>query len=120
MELDVTWGRAVRVWWAHAWRSLVAVLVAMVIGAVVGGILGFAMGIMGAEVRTIRIVAGTIGFAIGLGVSVVPMKMILGKEFREFRLVLMAKQADQVGQGASHSAPDQAGEVPGRAAWRNA
>jgi hypothetical protein len=46
---------------------------------------------MGVPVKTIQIVVAPLGFAMGLAFSIVPMKMILGKDFGEFRLVLFAK-----------------------------
>jgi hypothetical protein len=88
MELEITLSRAVRVWWSYLWRNLIACVVAMLIGGIIGGILGA----MGVPVRVIQIVFAPFGFVIGLAISVVPLKMILGKDFGEFRLVLLAKQ----------------------------
>jgi hypothetical protein len=92
MELEVTWGRAIRVWWSYLWRNLIAVAAALVIGGVIGGVLGFIMGAAGVPIKTIQIVTIPIGFILGLGISVIPMKMILGKDFGEFRLLLVPKQ----------------------------
>jgi hypothetical protein len=93
VEVEITWGRAVKVWWAYMWRNLIAIIVvAVVAGAVVGFILGFIMGVMGAATSTIQSVAAPVGALIGLGLSVVPMKLILGKDFGQFRLVLVAKE----------------------------
>jgi hypothetical protein len=38
-----------------------------------------------------------IGAIMGIAISVVPMKMILGKDFGQFRLVLVAKDSPSVG-----------------------
>jgi ABC-type glycerol-3-phosphate transport system permease component len=92
MELEITWNRAVRVWWSYLWRNLIAIIVGLLIGIVVGAIVGFILGAMGVPVRAIQIIVAPIGFVIGLAISVVPLKMILGKDFGEFRLVLLAKQ----------------------------
>lgn len=92
MELEITWNRAIRVWWSYLWRNLIAIVVAMIIGMILGFIIGFIMGAMGFPILAIQIVTAPLGFVIGLGISVVPMKMILGKDFGEFRLVLLAKQ----------------------------
>lgn len=92
MELEITWSRAVRVWWSYLWRNLFAIAVAMLIGMVVGGVIGFILGMMGVSIRTIQIVVAPIGFVLGVAISIVPIKMILGKDFGEFRLVLLAKQ----------------------------
>ncbi len=91
MELEVTWGRAVRVWWSYFWRNLITLVVTMIIGAVIGAVLGFAMGAAGVPIQTIQIISVVVGLVLGLGMSVVPMKLILGKDFGEFRLVLMSK-----------------------------
>ncbi len=92
MELEVTWERAFRVWWAYFWRSLIAIAASIVVGAVVGGILGFILGAAGVPTKTIPIVTAPVGFVVGLLFSVVPVKMILGKDFGEFRLLLVATQ----------------------------
>ncbi len=91
MELEVTWGRTVRVWWAYLWRNLIAIVVAILISGVVGCIIGFVMAMLGVDRSTTQVVATLFGAIIGLVISVVPMKMILGKGFGEFRLVLVAK-----------------------------
>lgn len=91
MELEITWGRVVRIWWAYCWRNLIAIIVAMLVGAVIGGIFGFILGAAGASATTIKIVVMPIGAILGLVISIFPMKMILGKDFGEFRLVLVQK-----------------------------
>lgn len=90
MELEITWKRAARVWWSYLWRNLLAVLGAMVIGGLMGGAIGLAMGIAGASPTTVKIVTTPIGALLGLLISIVPVRLILGKDFGEFRLVLVA------------------------------
>lgn len=89
MELEVTWTRAIRIWWAYLWRSMVAIFCSMIIGAIVGGMIGVIMGIIGASQDSIVLLVSPISLMIGLAVSIVPIKMILGKDFGEFRLVLI-------------------------------
>lgn len=89
MELEVTWKRAAKVWWSYLWRSIIAIIVAMVLGGIVGFIIGFVLGAMGVSTQTIQFITAPIGMIIGLLISVVPIKMILGKDFGEFRLVLL-------------------------------
>ena len=112
MELEVTWSRAVRVWWSHLWRNLIAIVVAMILGGIVGLIIGFAMGAIGVPVKTIQLVTAPIGAVSGLAISVVPMKMILGKDFGEFRLVLLSKQSIQPDAAADLSGPGPSGPPP--------
>lgn len=94
MELEVTWTRAIKVWWSFLWRNILAVIGAVVIGAITGGILGFVLGMLGASLQTIQLLVTPIGFIIGIGISIIPLKLILGKDFGEFRLVLV-ENSDQ-------------------------
>jgi len=89
MELEVTWKRATKVWWSYLWRNLIALVFAMIIAAIMGAILGFVLGSVGASTETIQIVAMPIGVITGILMSIVPVKMILNKDFGEFRLVLI-------------------------------
>lgn len=91
MEVEITWGRVIRVWWAYLWRNLIAIVLAAIAGGIAGFILGFIMGAMGIAPKTIQIVAAPLGGLLGLAFSVIPMKMILGKDFGQFRLVLVSK-----------------------------
>lgn len=91
MELEITWGRVVRVWWSYFWRNLVAILAAMILGGIVGFVIGLTMGMLGASSATVQYVTAPLGGVIGLVLSLIPMKMILGKDFGEFRLVLISK-----------------------------
>ena len=92
MELEITWKRAIRVWWSYLWRNLITIVVALIAGMILGFIIGFIMGAMGFPILAIQLVTAPLGFIIGLAASVIPLKMILGKDFGEFRLVLLAKE----------------------------
>ena len=89
MELEVTWKRAAKVWWSFLWRNIIAVIVAMILGGIVGFIIGFILGAMGVSTQTIQYITAPIGMIIGLLISIVPIKMILAKDYGEFRLVLL-------------------------------
>lgn len=101
MELEITWNRVLTVWWSYLWRNLIAIVVAMIAGGIVGFIIGFFMSVFGVSVETIQFVTAPIGFIIGLVISIVPMKMILGKDYGEFRLVLI-QQVDFNGFTETH------------------
>jgi len=88
-ELEVTWGRVLKIWWSYVWRNLLAIIGAMVVGGLVGGIIGFVMGALGMSAEAIRMVVAPVSGAMGVAISIVPMKLILGKNFGEFRLVLL-------------------------------
>ena len=91
MELEITWKRAARVWWSYLWRNLIAIVVSMLLGFIAGYILSSIMDMFGASTEKVQFVVTPIGGIIGLLISIVPIKMILGKDFGEFRLVLLQK-----------------------------
>ena len=95
IELTPTWGRVVRIWWAYLWRNLIAIVVVMILGGILGAILGFIMGAIGIPLNIIKIVSGFIGGVFGLGASIVPIKMIVGKKFKEFRLIIVANKKEE-------------------------
>lgn len=85
--LDVTWGRTATIWWGYLWRSL---LWSTLLGAVLGGIGGVVFAIMGR-----KDLSGTVGSILGqlgsIPVSFVILRVILKKEFKEFRTGLLPK-----------------------------
>ena len=91
MELEVTWARATRIWWAYLWRSIVGAVVMSLIGGLVGGLLGYMMSSFGAKTSTVQWVALPIGVILGVGMSILVVKRVLGKDFGEFRLLLVSK-----------------------------
>jgi len=92
MEFEVTWIRATRIWWAYLWRGLVGAVVMSLVGGLVGGLLGYIMTSLGAKASTIQLVALPIGVILGIGVSILAVKQVLGKDFGEFRLLLVSKE----------------------------
>jgi ABC-type nitrate/sulfonate/bicarbonate transport system permease component len=90
MELEITWKRAARIWWSYLWRKIIAIIGAVIIGAIIGGVLGFILGMLGTSTDIIKLIVQPIVILIGLGISIIPLKLILGKNFGEFRLVLMS------------------------------
>jgi len=92
MELEITWGRVFRIWLSFLWRNLLATFVAMIIGMVFGVVIGVVGTLLGIPTILIHVVVFPVSFAIGLGISIIPLRLILGKNFGEFRLVLLANQ----------------------------
>ena len=92
MELDVTWQRAVKVWWAYLWRNLLAMIAAIILGGIVGFVIGVVLGAAGVAPNTVQLITAPIGGVIGLLISIIPIKMILGKDFGEFWLVLSSNE----------------------------
>jgi uncharacterized protein YneF (UPF0154 family) len=82
--LDITFGRAAKIWWAWTWRS-------MLIGVVLGIAIGFVIGIFSATVglrhaSVVKVVCGIIVFII-VGIWIVTR--ILKKYFAGFRILLI-------------------------------
>lgn len=92
MELKVTMGRVMVVWWAYFWRSVIAMGLAIVIAGAVAFIVGFMLGGMGVPSNIIYVAGQAIGLIVGMVMTVLPIKMILGKDYGKFRLVLLAKE----------------------------
>jgi hypothetical protein len=89
VELEITWGRIIRVWWAFAWRNLILIFVSMLIGGIFGTVAGFVGALLGFSLEAIQMVVVPISFLIGVAISVVPFKLLLGKDFKGFKLVLI-------------------------------
>ncbi len=63
----------------------------MILGGIIGGVIGFVLGAAGVAPEIIQPVIVLVSFICGLAISIVPLKLILGKDFGEFRLVLLAQ-----------------------------
>lgn len=98
IELEVTRSRLLRVWWGYFWRMLLAsagaCIVAIIAGGLIGALLGFGLHLVGYDVQAIQTIAGRAGMILGLAVgtafSIIPIKLILGRSFGDFRLVLVS------------------------------
>ena len=103
MELEITWKRVDRIWWAYFWRNLIAAIAAMICGGILGFIVGFVLSLLGVSAETGVLVTAPIGIVLGSIISIIPMKMIIGKDFGEFRLVLLAKEASSLGTNSAEN-----------------
>ena len=91
--MEVTWGRAGMVWWAYLWRLVVCGIGSSIVGGIVGAIIGLVLAILKVPKEAIIFVSLPVGLLIGTLSSIIPMKLILGKDFGDFRLVLVSKAA---------------------------
>jgi len=89
MELETTFGRTTKVWWAYFWRSIVAGIGSTLVGVIVGGILGFLLGLTGIPQALIQYTVFFTQVVIGIAASILVMKIILEKSFGNFRLALI-------------------------------
>jgi hypothetical protein len=94
-ELPVTWPRVVRVWWAIAWRSFLAIPLGGAVGCVIGFVLGFLghfMGVGPSQVQwAIRLVTIPIGLILGVAVGLWATRAVLRKTFQDFRIALLSR-----------------------------
>src|SRR4051812_19934326 len=84
--LEVTWGRAIKVWWSIAWRAL---FVSLVLGFGVGlvfGLFAAAGGISSVAAAALGQLAGGL---LGIAVSVWAVRKALMRSFSDFTIVLL-------------------------------
>lgn len=84
----VSWAIAIRLWWWWAWRS---VLLSFAAGFVAGFVMGFVMGLLGISNQVISIAAAAAGGVLGFIISIALFRAMLGKEFKDFRVVIEEK-----------------------------
>lgn len=77
-DVDVTWLRALEIWWAWLWRAFLWSILA-------GFVVGFVAGFVGA-VEAAPFLGGAVGLPIGIWV----LKGVLGKTFSDFRIALLS------------------------------
>src|SRR6266498_2350041 len=93
MELEITWNRALRVWWSFFWLLLVALAVAFILSIGVGMSFGHLTVALDLPPHIMMPLGRFIGWCMGMLTTVVPIRLILGKRFRRFRLVLISTEA---------------------------
>jgi hypothetical protein len=89
MEMPITWGHVIRIWWAYTWRGLILSAVAVLAVNLLFGwpLVQLAMHFNISPAS--RILEAFQGIT-ALAVSVLTFWWILGKQFGDFRLVLAA------------------------------
>jgi hypothetical protein len=87
-EVEITIGRLLRIIWLFIWRAMIG---AVVIGGIVGFVIGFVMGAAGSTREHVTIVASIAGLVVGVIWSVVVFKMALEKQYKDFRIALIAR-----------------------------
>lgn len=90
MELEVTWKRAMRIWWAFTWRNFIGLVFATVTGAITGALVGVSSSLFEIPNKDSTAEAMILGFLIGIFFSVLAMKMTIGKQYGNYRLVLIS------------------------------
>src|SRR5262245_29729285 len=90
MELEITSGRTIRVWWAYFWRNFVGIVLISCIATLFGLFAGF----LGLDLSSPVMKFGLwmVSGIMALATTLLPIQMILGRDFGDFRLVLLAKE----------------------------
>lgn len=85
--LEMSWERALSIWWAFVWRAVVA---SALIGAVVGAIGGGMIAVVTGSAEFSGIVGGVLGYAGSIPASVWALRTSLRKRYRHFQVGLVA------------------------------
>ena len=89
--LQVTWKRALKVWWSIAWRgSLYCGLVGLAVGAAIGGIAGY----HGVPVYKVASYIQLGGFIASVPVMIWIIRTVLRKSWSDFRIALVPRERD--------------------------
>jgi hypothetical protein len=91
--LEITWWRVFRIYWLFIWRAVVG---AAIIGGIMGAILGVVAVLAGIQQNQLAPVIGASALIIGVVWSLVAMRMMLRKQYKDFRIVLVPPASTQV------------------------
>jgi len=87
-SVEVTWGRALRIWWSIVWRYLLFSVAAAFSVRIIVGIVG---ALLGLSRPTVEIITGLVGAFAGAAISIGVIRSVFRKELTEFRSSLIAK-----------------------------
>jgi hypothetical protein len=92
IEVKPTLRLAFKIWWAYVGRYLVTVIVFLPIDFVLGMGIGYIVVIKLGFSTTVNLVTCYIaGFIMGVPVMVIPIRLIIGKQFKGFQLALIQR-----------------------------
>ena len=87
--LEVTWGRAVKVWWSLTWRLVVfGGLAGFILGAILGGI----GGARGASRETLALLGNLAGLRVTIPVGMWVVRSVLRKSWSDFEIALIERR----------------------------
>lgn len=92
--MDVTWGRAARVWWSIFWRTF---LITILLSVVFGFLTGLLLTLAGLEDKTL-LWSQLVGIACAILGGVWAVRKVLQKEYRGYRLALIPSTEAQMEQ----------------------
>ena len=88
-ELEITFGRAARVWWAYTWRAF---LIMLAVGVVFGIILTLTHNQGTLSQPGNRLVTQLLALVIAIPIGIWMLKKALCARFREFRIALIQRE----------------------------
>jgi hypothetical protein len=91
LELEVSLGMLLRIYWLFMWRS---VLGALVIGFTLGFIVGVVFSLLGVPLTQAKTTGGVLGMIGGLAWALLCLKMALKKKYRDFRIILVPREIE--------------------------
>ncbi len=83
--LQITWLRALKIWWSLAWRSVVFGSIAAFLAGLIVGSLSSVLG----NNHLTNIYVQSAGLLVGIPVGILVVKIVLSKEFKDYRIVLL-------------------------------
>ena len=92
--LPVTKERLLKVWWSHLWRLAIALLCAQLVMTFIGFIamiFVLKLPMDSAIVKFIKFFLYLVAIAIYMFYSLIPMSLIIGKDYKGFRLVMISE-----------------------------
>lgn len=105
-KIEVTWGKATRVWWSFFWRGTI---LGMIAGAALGAIGGFVVGVMG-KPELGPIVGGVLGWLASIPISIWILKNLLNKKYKTFSVALIGEDALPLSGHPAEYDPARSGE----------
>ena len=87
-KLEVTWGRALTVWWSLMWRIIVFGVAA---GLVAGAFVGVIAGLTG-QADKAKVWGGVAGYIVSVPVPMLVVKIVLQKKWKEFSIGLIPEK----------------------------
>jgi hypothetical protein len=88
-ELKPGVGKTIKIWWAYLWRYFVTAVLSIPVAAAIGYLLIPKLAEHGLQVSFIRVAGYALGAILTLLTPIIPLRLIIGKEFKGFRLALV-------------------------------
>ncbi len=87
MELEVTWGRALRIWWSIVWRGTLYGSIAIYFARFIAFEIGIALRASQVSMDTWATVAGAV---VGISVGMWVVKRVMKLRYSRFRVALLS------------------------------